>query len=268
MINTTYGKTFFIAACLSLMLASTALAATAEQNTYARLVRAGMKQLKAGDHQAARDSFEKALRYIDDDAVAHFGLGVACFYLQDDRAAERELMKAAEIDPKKPAAYEFLGELFYREDDLETAAMYWEKAVELNPSAKGLRARLDRIRKEHGTEKEFNRDVTIHFLVKYDGRENIEAGRVILRILEDAYGEIGRALSYYPDQEIQVILYSQRQFREVTDAPGWSGGIYDGKIRIPIGGIDRETPGLRRLLYHEPFPLGFLQRLHYGLIES
>ena len=251
MINTTYGKTFFIAACLSLMLASTALAATAEQNTYARLVRAGMKQLKAGDHQAARDSFEKALRYIDDDAVAHFGLGVACFYLQDDRAAERELMKAAEIDPKKPAAYEFLGELFYREDDLETAAMYWEKAVELNPSAKGLRARLDRIRKEHGTEKEFNRDVTIHFLVKYDGRENIEAGRVILRILEDAYGEIGRALSYYPDQEIQVILYSQRQFREVTDAPGWSGGIYDGKIRIPIGGIDRETPGLRRLLYHE-----------------
>jgi len=93
--------------------------------------------------------------------------------------------------------------------------------------------------------------VTIHFLVKYDGRENIEAGRIILGILEDAYGEIGRSLSYYPDQEIQVILYSRRQFREVTDAPGWSGGIYDGKIRIPIGGIDRETPGLRKLLYHE-----------------
>ncbi len=251
MINATYGKTFLIAAVLSLMLASTAFAVTAEQNTYARLVRAGMKQLKAGDHQTARDSFEKALRYIDDDAVAHFGLGVACFYLQDDRVAERELMKAAEINPQEPAAYEFLGELFYREDDLETAATYWEKAVELKPSAKNLRARLDRIRKEHRTEKEFNRDVTIHFLVKYDGRENNEAGKIILRILEDAYGEIGRALSYYPDHEIQVILYSQRQFREVTDAPGWSGGIYDGKIRIPIGGIDRETPGLRRLLYHE-----------------
>jgi len=250
MLNT-YGKTFFIAAGLSLMLASTALAVTAEQYTYARFVRVGMKQLKAGDHQAARDSFEKALRYINDDADAHLGLGVACFYLQDDSAAERELMKAAEIDPKRPGAYQFLGELFYREDDLETAATYWEKAVELNPSAKGLRARLDRIRKEQLTEKEFNRDVTIHFLVKYDGRENIEAGRIILGILEDAYGEIGRSLSYYPDQEIQVILYSRRQFREVTDAPGWSGGIYDGKIRIPIGGIDRETPGLRKLLYHE-----------------
>jgi hypothetical protein len=37
----------------------------------------------------------------------------------------------------------------------------------------------------------------------------------------------------------------------VTDAPGWSGGLFDGKIRIPIGGIEKETPGLRMLLYHE-----------------
>jgi hypothetical protein len=123
--------------------------------------------------------------------------------------------------------------------------------VELNPSADGLRARLERIRREHKTEKDFNRDVTSHFLIKYEGREKIEAGRIILRILEEAYGEIGRALSYYPDREIQVILYSGQQFQEVTDAPGWSGAIYDGKIRIPIGGIEQETPGLRRILYHE-----------------
>ena len=93
--------------------------------------------------------------------------------------------------------------------------------------------------------------MTSHFLVKYEGREKIEAGRIILRILEDAYGAVGRGLSYYPDREMQVILYSGQQFQEVTDAPGWSGGIYDGKIRIPIGGIEQETPGLRRLLYHE-----------------
>jgi hypothetical protein len=93
--------------------------------------------------------------------------------------------------------------------------------------------------------------VTSHFLVKYEGREKIEAGRIVLRLLEDAYGSVGRGLSYYPDRELQVILYSGKQFQEVTDAPGWSGGIYDGKIRIPIGGIEQETPGLRNLLHHE-----------------
>ena len=161
------------------------------------------------------------------------------------------LTRAAELSPRDATAYQVLGELFYRKDDLETAVSYWEKAVELNPDAADIRARLERIRKEHRTEKDFNRDVTSHFLVKYEGREKIEAGRIILRILEDAYGSVGRGLSYYPDRELQVILYSGQQFQEVTDAPGWSGGIYDGKIRIPIGGIEQETPGLRRLLYHE-----------------
>jgi hypothetical protein len=73
----------------------------------------------------------------------------------------------------------------------------------------------------------------------------------VLRILEEAYGEIGKALSFYPDREIAVILYSDQQFRDVTNAPAWSGALYDGKIRIPIGGIDRETPALRALLFHE-----------------
>lgn len=246
-----YKKTLFIAACLGLLLASAVLAQTAEQNAHARFIKTGSEQMKSGDYRAARDSFAEALRYDDSDPFGHLGLGVAYFHLRDDNAAERELTRAAELNPKEPAAYRFLGEIYFRRDDLETAASYWEKAAGLNPADSGLRSRLERIRKEHKTEKDFNRDVTSHFLVKYEGREKIEAGRIILRVLEDAYGEVGRALSYYPDREIQVILYSNQQFQDATDAPGWSGGIYDGKIRIPIGGIEQETPGLRRLLYHE-----------------
>jgi tetratricopeptide (TPR) repeat protein len=231
--------------------AAVSRAQTAEQNTAARYLKSGMEQMKAVDYEAARDSFEQALRYDDSSAAAHLGLGVVYFHLRDDKYAERELTRAAELSPGDAIAYQVLGELFYRKDDLETAVSYWEKAVELNPGAVDIRARLERIRKEHRTEKDFNREVTSHFLVKYEGREKIEAGRIILRILEDAYGSVGRGLSYYPDREMQVILYSGQQFQEVTDAPGWSGGIYDGKIRIPIGGIEQETPGLRRLLYHE-----------------
>ncbi len=226
-------------------------AQTAEQNTAQRYVRSGFEYMKGKDYKAAAESFEQALRFDDADPGAHFGLGTAYFHLNEDRLAERELTRALELNPRESAAYQVLGELSYRKDDLEAAASFWEKAVELNPSNAALRARLERILREHRTEKDFNRDVTGHFLTKYEGRERIETGRIVLRILEDAYGEIGRALSYYPSREIQVILYSSRQFQEVTDAPGWSSGVYDGKIRIPIGGIERETQGLRRLLYHE-----------------
>jgi Tfp pilus assembly protein PilF len=236
----------------SMMLAAThVFAQTAELNTANRYIQTGMEQMKAGDYKSARDSFEQATRYNDASSAAHLGLGIVFFHLRDDSYAERELIRASEMDPKEAAAYQYLGELYYRKDDLEGAISYWEKTVELNPSNTQLRARLDRIRKEQKTEKDFKRDVTSHFLTKYEGREKVEAGRIVLRILEDAYSEVGRALSYYPDGEVQVILYSGQQFQDVTDAPGWSGGVYDGKIRLPIGGIEQETPALRKILYHE-----------------
>ncbi len=246
------GKLNVLTAVLALVVgACPAAAGAAELHAYARYIQAGSERMKAGDYQAARDLFEQALRYNDSAFDGHLGLGIALFQLHDDHDAERELARAAEINPKEPTAYQFLGELYYRNDDLENAASYWEKAVALNPSSPNIRTRLERIRKEHRAEKDFNREVTSHFLTKYEGREKRETGRIVLRILEDAYGTIGKALSYYPEHEIQVILYSGQQFQEVTDAPGWSGGVFDGKIRIPIGGIEEETPGLRGLLYHE-----------------
>jgi tetratricopeptide (TPR) repeat protein len=241
------------ATVLAIVLSHPALcgAQTAEHNAYVRFVKAGMEQMKSGHYEAARDYFEEAIRYNDAGGAAHLGLGIAYLQLREDRAAVQELTRAAEINPNEATSYKFLGELYYRNDDLESAVTSWEKAAALNPSDIRLREKLDRIKKEHSTEMGFNREVSSHFLIKYEGREKIEAGRIVLRILENAYGEVGRALSYYPDHEVQVILYSSQQFQEVTDAPGWSKGIFDGKIRIPIGGIEQETPGLRRILYHE-----------------
>lgn len=224
---------------------------TAERTTYERLIKTGAGHIETGNYEAARNAFVDALRYNERGSAAHLGLGIAYFYLHDDFSAERELLTAADLDPKSTDAYAWLGEVSYRKNDLESSVRFWEKAVELSPSTDNLRTRLERIKKEHKTEKDFNQDITSHFLIKYEGREKIEAGRIILRILEDAYSEVGKAISYYPDREIQVILYSSQQFQEVTDAPGWSGGIYDGKIRIPVGGIDKESAGLRKLLFHE-----------------
>ncbi len=240
-----------IALCCLLAAALPAAGQTAEQNTYLRLVREGAERLKQGDHRGARDSFQEALRYYDADASAYLGIGIASFHLHDDREAERALQNALEREPRQKRALEVLGDLAYRRDDLAAAVHHWERALAIDPSDQALSGRLERVRREHRTEEGFNKDATGRFSVKYEGRERIEAGRIVLRLLEDAYGDIGREISFFPDREVGVILYTDRQFREVTDAPDWSSGIYDGRIRIPIGGIERETPGLRAVLYHE-----------------
>lgn len=219
--------------------------------TYAKQIKTGVEQLKRGEYQDARESFEEAVRINDAAPDGHFGLGMAYFHLREDSHAETAFTRVVEIRPRDAEPYKMLGELYYRMDDFEQARRSWEKAVALEPANAGLRARLERIKREHKTERDFNRDVTSNFLVKYEGREKISAGRIVLGILEDAYGDVGKELSYYPSHEIQVILYSNKQFQDVTRAPDWSAGIYDGKIRMPIGGIEKETPALRRILYHE-----------------
>ena len=166
-----------VACLLSLLALSAAAQTSSELNTYQRYVKKGSEQIHAGDYNAAKDSFNEALRYYDGDPAGHLGLGLAYYYLREDKYAERELSRAAMLDPRAGEAYQWLGELSYRKDDLEAAVQYWEKAVQLNPSATVARARLERVRKEHRAEKDFNRDVTSHFVIKYEGKEKIEAGQ-------------------------------------------------------------------------------------------
>jgi len=37
----------------------------------------------------------------------------------------------------------------------------------------------------------------------------------------------------------------------VTGAPDWAGGLYDGKVRLPVGHLSRITPEFQALLAHE-----------------
>jgi len=61
---------------------------------------------------------------------------------------------------------------------------------------------------------------------------------------------VGR-YNHLPSSVIVVILYPAQAFHEVTGTPSWTGGIFDGKIRVPIGGLHRMTDSLRRVLTHE-----------------
>jgi hypothetical protein len=50
---------------------------------------------------------------------------------------------------------------------------------------------------------------------------------------------------------VTVILYGERDFAVATGAPSWVGGLYDGKIRIPVRGVTGRERELKRILFHE-----------------
>lgn len=90
-----------------------------------------------------------------------------------------------------------------------------------------------------------------HFLVRFEGGENAVAGHLIGLLLEEAYLKVGSDLGHYPDERIEALLYSQEAFRDITRSPAWAGAIYDGRIKLPAGGITEKTAALEKVIYHE-----------------
>jgi hypothetical protein len=60
-----------------------------------------------------------------------------------------------------------------------------------------------------------------------------------------------RDLGNAPRDNILVTLYTEQAFFDVTQAPSWAGAINDGKMRIPVNGLNSVTPELARVLKHE-----------------
>ncbi len=90
-----------------------------------------------------------------------------------------------------------------------------------------------------------------HFTILFDGPQDYALASRALEVLEEAYYRIGTALYTFPDHPITVILYTQQQFQDVTRAPAWAAGAYDGRIRIPIRGALDRPEELTRVLSHE-----------------
>ena len=121
------------------------------------------------------------------------------------------------------------------------------------PAKHSLRAKLDRVGRELSAEGGFGRDVSRHFTIQYDGPVPREVARTALLLLEEAYDRLWRDFGRSPQHDMPVILYTRGLFDEITRSPAWVGGTYDGKIRVPVGGLQTESDArrLEPILAHE-----------------
>jgi hypothetical protein len=93
-----------------------------------------------------------------------------------------------------------------------------------------------------------------HFEIAFAGgeRESNAAAQAVATGLENAYFHDGRKLDRYPGDRVPVVLYSSQDFHDVTQTPSWTGGVYDGRIKLPSRGVeDQDGAVLERTLRHE-----------------
>lgn len=166
----------------------------------------------------------------------------------------QKLTEALDIDPDCIHAQVKLAEMLYEEGDTALAIEYWRAAAAVDAKIPGLAEMLDKATRELSVESDFNQRSTRQFNVAYEGKVNEQAARDAMQILSRALYQIGRDLRYTSRRPIAVVLYSPEQYRAATEAPGWSSGLYDGKIRVPLkanGSNEIDRRALTTTLRHE-----------------
>lgn len=204
--------------------------------------------------QEAVRQYQKAIALSYEEFRFHMELGVALLGLREVDQAVGAFREARDLAPQNVEAYRYLGEAYYRQGNFREAVWTWEEGLRIRPEDRDLEGRIAQVEGEREVHERYERQTGRHFVLRYVGDVPEELGREILEILERAYNEVGYDLHHYPRDEVEVIIYSDADFQQLTPGlPVWVASAFEergSRIRIPIRGIKQATD-LRALLYHE-----------------
>ena len=217
-------------------------------SAYAALAK---RQLEEKRFDEAAGNFEQALKLTPDNRDFSILRGIALHAGKHYDEAIIVLDQARHAGGDSPTLLFYLGKAYYDSGNMEGALEAWDKALALEPGNKTLRDMAEKARREYAVESPMGRGYRSLFVISYDGGTGSDLVQSVLEQLDTAFNRVGSDFDYYPTARVPVILYTRKDFRDITHGPDWSGGIYDGKVRLPIGGAAALTPVLRGVLFHE-----------------
>jgi tetratricopeptide (TPR) repeat protein len=212
---------------------------------------AAWEALEKGDASKAAAIFRDALDRSPSDPFLLYGSAHASIALGRTDAAISSLKRAIEYEPKFLHAMVLLAQVAYQNADLDLAVRALEKAAAVAPRDRNIAAQLAKWKKESNLHQSFQQQPGIRFNVLFEGPAQKAVGDRVSRVLDNAYWNIGKTLNIYPGTALDVILYSNKQFQDITRAPAWAGGGYDGRIRLPVGNALASPATLDRVVVHE-----------------
>jgi TolB-like protein/class 3 adenylate cyclase len=182
-----------------------ALAYAGLADSYSLLGEAGASPSKE-TFPKARAYAEKALQLDDELSEAHMSLGVEeLFYEWDFPAAEKELRRAKELDPKNTQVYHFYGHYLELVGRFDEAITETQRGVDLDPTVLVLNSELG--------------------LAYYFGRKFDQAAAQHRRTLEMdsnfSYASVSLAQDYVPLRKYQEALTELNRARPISQDWSW-----------------------------------------------
>jgi tetratricopeptide (TPR) repeat protein len=227
------------------------LSALDAQSRVSELNDAGWKALRDGYGNKAASLFAEALALRPNDPVLLMGAGAAAHERGNQKDAIAHLTRAFELNPRLTDAARLLGQIAFDEGEVDLAIRTYEKALKQAPGDSGLATVLETWRREAGVHHTFSEQRFDRLRVMFEGRAEESLAVQATKVFNSAFFRIGDALGEYPANTIVAVLYTEKQFRDITRAPNWAGGQYDGRIRIPAAGAAQSPELFEHVMTHE-----------------
>lgn len=144
-----------------------------------------------------------------------------------------------------------LGRLLYGAGQFDESIYHLKQGHELNPADHTISELLEKLKRETSVEESTANYTGLHFSLTCPDSFTSAWAEEVLALLEDAYENVGQQLEFYPNQRSQVLILQTEAFRKVHDLPEWAGGLYDGKIRLPVPAKNTRPAAIKGAIMHE-----------------
>ena len=167
------------------------------------------------------------------------------------RAALEAAEKALRITGRSVDSLVLAGMAAYHSDEPARALEYLREAHELRPD-RLVAQWIARIEKEVAGDRSAEKLYGTRFLLRYEGGAlDPEVARAMVGVLEEEFTRISFELGCRTDERIVTVVQSRSAYMATTDAAEWSGGRFDGKIRVPVAPSPSISAETRRTFSHE-----------------
>jgi len=207
-------------------------------------------ELAHGDMEHALVDARTALTYAPEEPVFLLNVGYLLLRRSEFKESLEYLERARRFAPDNADVPKLEGWAYYGLNKLDQAVAEWKSALAMRPD-KEVQVALDRALADKKEEESYKENESSHFKLRYSGAAAPALARDVLRTLEKHFSLIESELNFTPPESIGVILYTQDAFSDITKAPAWAGAVNDGRIRVPVQGLESVDSELSRVLKHE-----------------
>lgn len=152
---------------------------------------------------------------------------------------------------RDPALLSMAGIAAWRADQAKLALEYWRESLDLTPNT-DIEKLYKRVEKEQTHDQSGDKLYGVRVVLRYDPETvPVETARGMVAAVDGAFSRVSQQLGCYAEEKIVTIIQSRDAYNKATDAAEWSGGQYDGRIRVPVMSGQQMDARQEQVLAHE-----------------